>query len=85
MDSYLVTFRNEFLVTLSLIVLKVVTRKARGKKMSKKHNKRNAFLDRNDLTRSDIHWIIIAVATFVAIFTLSLAAVYSGIYNPLAV
>ncbi len=53
--------------------------------MSKKYNKKNTFFDKSDITRSDINWIIIAVATFAVIFTLSLAAVYSGLYNPLAV
>lgn len=53
--------------------------------MSKKHSKKNTFFDKNDLTRSDINLVIIAVVTFVVIFTLSIAAVYSGLYNPLAV
>ena len=53
--------------------------------MNKKHNKKNAFFDKHDLTRSDIKWLVVAVVTFVVIFTLSMAAVYSGLYNPLAV
>ena len=53
--------------------------------MNKKHNKKSTFFDKHDLTRSDINCLIIAVVTFAVIFTLSLAAVYSGLYNPLAV
>ena len=53
--------------------------------MNKKHDKKNKFFGKNNITRSDINWIIIAVVTFAVIFTLSLVAVYSGLYNPLAV